>query len=277
MAEANDGKTKRGKVSIWRLATGAYGIVFKNLGAFAALAIIPMALNYVLLIVLAIVAPGMNVDPAQAGPANFWWWVSIAVSSIVASVFAVAWHRFVLLRRRDSFTPAQFRLGPREIKFFLYVVLLSLPWYVSAGLTGEMTTSPEPSPILVLAMLVVFVGAVFAWLRLSFILPATAIDAEIGLGGAWHATWGVSWRILWATVLVGIPWGIVIGIIMGALGQETYLRLISGAGQGYYLVAGIQSILGFLAYALMVSVLSLAFRRHTGWSPDATAANAYTS
>ena len=259
------------KLPIWGLANEAYGLVFGNLSTLASLAILPMAIGYLAWIAALTMSGGSMMEMAEAGASDPLWWGLQILGGLVGAVFVVSWHRFVLLGQRDSATPVQFRLGRRELKFFLYFVVISLPTYlggVLSSLAGWMMGSEAGSGlVLVLALMGAFVLGVVVGVRCSFIFPALSVDADGGLVAAWRATKGVSWRLFWATCLVALPWLIVYVALLSVLGPQSMIAM--WGGPDVYLIAGIQTIIGYVVYAVIVSVLSLAFMRHTGWSPTA--------
>ncbi len=263
MTVPESGRRDPSKVWIWELAFGGFIAVFGNLKIFAALAAVPFAIEIVAAVTIFDELGNANDEAAPLGTGILSWWWSELLGAFLGAVFAVAWHRFILLGRRDSTDPVQFRLGLREAKFFFYLLLLILPFDLA-----DPSRSPFVPPSLdglgmMSVRLGLFVLGAVVWVRFCFIFPALAVNADRGLVSAWRETRGVGWRIFWALILVGLIWVILEGIVSDAVGSV----MQSSTGVGAYVVLALEFLLGYLGYAVTVGVVSLAYRRRTGWVP----------
>ncbi|MDP7604373.1 MAG: hypothetical protein QF546_11100, partial [Alphaproteobacteria bacterium] len=81
------------KLPVWSTIGRAYGLVFANLAAFAALAALPVGLSYLVLLAGDSLAARLELHILARllleQPLRWLFWI----------VFAVAWHRYVLLGR----------------------------------------------------------------------------------------------------------------------------------------------------------------------------------
>ncbi len=259
------------KVYIWKLARDSYGILFHNIGKLFGLAIIPMTAGILLGFAYLSTTGGSYLELGRAGTSEPWWWINTVVGSFLGAVFAVGWHRLILLGSADATGPVQFRVSRREVKFFLFVVLLMIPFYLGNLLIGLLTASPDGDAagaigggLAAAAGSIVFIiVSTIIWVRCSFLFPAIAVEADQGLATAWRQTSGVAWRLFWAGMLVVIPLLIVVLVLFWPDGPV--LRAIRSAGFGDYPNVVVQQAVGYISYAAMVGVVSLAYKRRTGW------------
>jgi hypothetical protein len=263
------------KLPVWSTIGRAYGLVFANLAAFAALAALPVGLSYLVLLAGDSLAARLELHILARllleQPLRWLFWI----------VFAVAWHRYVLLGRPQDRRWLGFRFGRRELRFFLYALALALPFVVAflplfivppLLQKSHWTTQLGAMSGVGLVMLVIFAGGFFLSVRFSFILPSVSVDRPAGLDTAWAETRGSGWRIFAATMLGAIPLG-VLDQLLRALIIELGGRLAAGGTGLRALLAALpfgQLLISFLFTAILVSILSLAFRARSGWQPPAT-------
>lgn len=189
------------------------------------------------------------------------------------TIFAVAWHRLVLLGAQTapaSVAPAWHR---RHWRFYSYALLLAL---MNAALllglqaaTGGLALneageiSPDQSASFAGAALVGLLLLFYVVMRLSFVFPAVAVDEDYRLGNAWRHTGGQGLRLMLIVFLALTPvlllgWT-VLGVILSALARDGVSTFDSGVA---FLAT---SALGYLSLALSLTVVSTAFRICTGW------------
>ncbi len=151
---------------------------------------------------------------------------------------------------------------------------------------GLMAIRPESGSMPVVADLMPIVGfAIVAYImiRLSFVFPAVSVDETYRLRQAWIHTKGQGLRLLGATVIAAAPiaalvWGS--GEILGALlfaGPEPGHDGLPAVAQmeafvkanlsALLLIQTLSAAINYVLMALMVSVISIAFRICTGWVP----------
>uniref|UniRef100_UPI003BA89488 hypothetical protein n=1 Tax=Stappia sp. TaxID=1870903 RepID=UPI003BA89488 len=228
-----------------RLFTGALKALFSDFDAF-----IRICWAWYLLIavlsVLAIILLGERV-PAAIIPIALIWLASSAS-------IAVAWHRNLLLRERPG--PVHLRFGGRELRYigktFLIMFIVIIPAAI-VMLVAMLVTSGSSS---VWASLLV-VGAVATFLvlppvmRLSLILPATALDEKLGIGEAFYDSEGLGLPMAIAGVLLALLVGAidyVLGFAAGALG--------GGSVVGAVAIAILSIALQLAATALQIGILT---------------------
>ena len=274
-------KPSKSKLPVWRTAGEAYAFIFRNPGVFVSLAAIPLALSLPLGFAMLLVQP-ITPDDYQTyltESAFFGWWDLVnIIHQLIWAIFAVSWHRFVLLGRKDSTGPVQFLLRRRELRFFLYTLIFLLPFYIvsvlSRSVFGRVFREPSmetfQSSFDVLMILGgVMVVAFIIMICCTLIFPAIAVDSDRGFGTAWRQLRGSTWRLIWALVIVVAPFLPV----SGAIAQVTVPMLMDAASgadvswTAFILLLAVNSLLGFLLAAVAVTVLSLAYRHLTGWTP----------
>ncbi len=255
-----------GKLPVWSTIGRAYRLVFANITAFAALAALPLGLSYLVLLAGDGLAARLELHTLVRllleQPLRWLFWIA----------FAVAWHRYVLLGRPQDRRWLGFRFGRREARFFFYALLLALPFVVAflplfivppLLQKSHWTVQAGAMAGVGLVMLAIFAGGFFCSVRFSFILPSISVDRTGGLETAWAETSGSGWRIFAATMLGAIPLGVVDQLLRALVIELGELPALLA------LLPFVQLVTSFLFTAILVSILSLAFRARSGWKPDA--------
>lgn len=254
-------KAAMNKLPVMDTVADAYAAMITNFDMFLRLAALPM------LVTLALwYAPDKS---------PFWEWrdewpvyLIPAATLIPWSIFAVSWHRFLLRKRYDMRWPVQFRLGLRELRYlglstYLLIPGYILPWF-AAGMIFRWTDDDLAGTKFLLSlffsalMYAVWVGLL---VRCSFALSAVSVDGSASLPRAWSQLRGSSWRLFWAMLLAFIP----IPAFLALIGSGSYNILTTVFVDRLFLCA-----ITYLLSALVIAVLSLAYRRLSGWSPDAS-------
>ena len=267
---------------MWRTVGDAFIIMFRNPGPLLAMALIPMVISGSITAFSMTETGGVPYDLAAYSPSIVWMLLTTVVGWLVYSIFAVSWHRFVLFGKRDTVSPVQFYLGRRELTFFLYLALLmipmSAPGFLMIGMIGS--TPPEESAGIVLGVsllnLVGTIGGIFIWIRCMFIFPAVAVDESPRLRIAWRRGKGIWWRLFGAVTFTSLP-GIVIAMAFGwQLGWLDPQNLANMANDRSAMAAYVitSQVIGYVIGSAGVAVVSLAFKRQTGWSPRAAPGDA---
>jgi hypothetical protein len=132
--------------------------------------------------------------------------VFLAVRNLVATPFAIAVHRHLLLGE----TMQRYSLdisNPRLLRFFAFVMALDLAFSLPGWISPELRSW---------ASVVLFFLVTGVALRCVMIFPAIAVDAAgASLRNAWLDAKGHSWRISWIVLITAAP---IIGImILGVL------------------------------------------------------------
>jgi len=130
---------------------------------------------------------------------------------------AVAWHRFVLLEEIGNGLPTFH--GGRMFAYFLVVLGMTLVLALAAGAMGALAGVLFGSftPLFFIVIIAIAVFAMWAFYRLSPLLPAAALGQSIGVKQAWEATSDISGSVLAAALLLiffSILCGAVAALIM---------------------------------------------------------------
>lgn len=224
----------------------------------------------------------------------------ILVSFAATSHFGFNWCRVMLLgpqglpARSLAWREPHWRFFGYALLLFLVMLLSTLPMSaigsIIAGILGLAAAPGAAGPRMFLAMLLVFLGIVYVLARLGFVFPAAAVEENYSLRLAWQHTAGQGLRMTAALFAAALPIVLVqllltVLLLEGLLGislaqmLETASEpagtsaLAEGAGgEGPSLAAAllfnlVAIVLNFLSFAVMFSLLSLAFRTCTGWVP----------
>ena len=179
--------------------------------------------------------------------------VQLVIHAIVRlfllSVFAVAWHRYLLLGTRDTSVPVQFWPGMRDVKYFARIMLFLLPQEIIL-LAIE---AQNLFLVLLLLLITLFVAAPFA-----FAFPATAIDEYRGFGAARRALRGATMQLVGAILLSFVAITVLVFLLGGIFGSLVLASFGPGAMVSFF------NALTFLTVGIPVAVVSVAYRRLVG-------------
>lgn len=238
--------------------------VFGNLRALALAAALPFALSLAL-----------NFSTSSSEALIGWGSVILLLSLVPMTLFAVAWHRFVLLGPQRAMPTAMPRIEQRHLRFFFFAAVLllieAIPVLGMVQTLEQLKAFEEQQPPEIakeiardtLMNFALFLVAVFLTLRFSFVLPAVAVDEKYGFRDSWVHTRGQVWRMLFGIFLLVLPMAIlfhIIGTVSAAGGAP-------GADLGL-LPAVILQALQYLIMGLTFAFFSSAFRECTGWIPE---------
>ncbi len=268
------------KLPVVETAKEAYVRVFDNPRLLARASLAPFCLSLAL-IVLSFTVPVISALGYLFG----------ILGLLPYTFFGVAWHRLTLLgpvAGAPALLPAW---APRHWRFLGYLLATML---ISSGTTavvfslGLMAIQPEPGSLPAVAGLMPLAGfAVVAYvmIRLSFVFPAVSVDESYRLRHAWTHTKGQGLRLLGATVIPAAPMVALVWGVNEILGALLFAEPASAPGQGslpplaqmeafidanlgaLLLIQTITAAINYVLMALMVSVISIAFRTCTGWVP----------
>ena len=239
--------------------------------------------------------------PAGGGVSLFLVLVSFAASCH----FGVNWCRIILFGP-EALPAKALSWGEFHWRFFGYsaflvlaMMLMAVPLAfigsVLAAILGLMGPTGQVGPGAVLVLLVMFAGMIYALARLGFVLPAAAAGETYGLGLSWQHTAGQGFRLTVALAAVALPLTIaqiaislVLLQLFFGLSMADLMPQIPGEGLpaerpapavspgeppsilGVIVFNLIQAVANFLAFAVVFTFLSFAFRTCTGWVPDTT-------
>ena len=259
----------------------AYSLVFGRLGLLVKAAAFPYLISTVLA-VLSVTAPSNWVLAM----------IVVILGFVPYTIFGVSWHRVTLLgpsAGAPSVTPAWERRHSRFLGYALAVTLIGYGLAIAIVLSGVLLAVPlGESAELILAMAVVFGGSIvffYMIMRLSFVLPAVAVDETYRLAHAWTHTRGQGFRLIGLMILTAVPMVAVSWAVGGILGlvflgdltlpagtegapPEAAMQDVAVGNTGSFIVIQLIMIaVNYLLTALMVSAISIAFRSCTGWVP----------
>ena len=219
--------------------------VFGNLPLLATICAVPMLLS--LLTDIATVF----VEPPWAGLVR-----SFALE-LPWTLMGVVWLRWILQVDRAAgpgFFPA---LERRHLRFLGYSILLTcidLPLMFFSTMTGD---AAGEEPLLSVLFWAIYFVAVYVEMRFSFVYVAAAVDEKYSLGLAWRHSRGSHIGLFLALGLtVLLPWRLL-----------NYVLEELSAGQADLLLWLLWHLGFWLAQALYLTVIALAFRICTGWVP----------
>ena len=268
------------KLPVVATAKEAYARVFSNPRLLARAALAPFCLSLAL-IVVSFTVPVVSALGYLFG----------LLGLLPYTFFGVAWHRLTLLgpvAGAPALLPAW---APRHWRFLGYLLATTL---IGASATavvfsiGLMAIQPEAGSLPAVAGLMPVVGfaiVAYVMIRLSFVFPAVSVDESYRLRHAWAHTKGQGLRLLGATLLAAVPMvALVYGVneILGALlfaepapapGQDgvspiAQMEAFVDANLGALMLTQVvTAAINYVLMALMVSVISIAFRTCTGWVP----------
>jgi len=179
----------------------------------------------------------------------------VAVNIIAMTLFAVSWHRLALLGERPRLIP---EVRSEHIRFAL--VAFALVFGLSSILmVGFAFTLVQPAGM---ATILALILALLVYIKLSMLLPAAAVGVPCRIQDAWRMTSGQVLPLFWASLLALLP------IIFGSL---LLTFLLSGAlpklfGEGLLanlVLLAVKTLLNYFALAVMVAIISLAYKEIT--------------
>ncbi len=237
--------TRPQELRAFELVAEGAGMTFRDFRVVAGLGALPALMSVLWALVLGI---------GEVGPLH----VSTIAYSLgelfLFSTFAVAWHRYILLRRRDTRASLQFWPSTRD---FLYFVRLSLflvpPQAVVVALAASRT--PEESLGLLPLYLVAELGAMIGAGLFSLGFPAMAIDRFHGFAAARQALRGATPPLIGALAIVTVAATI--------LTQALVVPLAAG-GVSTLLGAVLHTLITLGYVAVVVAIVSIAYRRRVG-------------
>lgn len=262
------------RLPVIQTVSATYRFVFENLRWFVRAALVPYVISTLLF--------ALQVQiPAEESPGLAL--LLIALGLIPYTLFAVSWHRLALLGPAAAVPPIVPPWRPRHSRFLGFFILVTLIGYfvvlpLAILVGGLALASAKEVPTLVLVLLVpsVTIAMFYLTLRLSFVFPAISVDERYGLAESWRHTAGQGLRLLGAMMLAVLPIALTIAalfLIFAGAPLETLPEIpAEAAAPGSSLVAAVvfqvlSAVLGYLLTAVMVSVMSFAFRACTGWIP----------
>ena len=226
------------RLRVYETVGEAFRLTFRNFRTMLGLALAPM--------VLAVLLPAVMRLDLEAMASEELLIIHALARLFLLSVFAVAWHRYLLLGTRDTSVPVQFWPGARDVKYFARLILFLLPQEI---ILVAMQTH-DLMLVLVLLLITLFVAAPFA---LAF--PATAVDKYQGLLAARRALRGATLQLVGAILLSFVAITVILFLLGGVLGSLILATFGPGAMVSFF------NALTFLTVGVPVAVVSVAYRK----------------
>jgi hypothetical protein len=180
---------------------------------------------------------------------------------LLLAIFAVGWHRFVLLGPARAGGGLGIGFGPRELRFFgkMWLCLLGLIVmsfvFAQVELVLARVLSANPYGFLLVASVGYLLLAAFVLARVAPAFAALSIDQPASFPAAWKATSGNGLQLLAIYLFIFVGWFLVtlaFGSLAGALGL--------GAVAPYALLF-IGAVMTCVQTAMLVTVNALVYRR----------------
>ncbi len=262
------------KLAVLQTLSEAYGRVLTNLPLLARAAMVPFLLS------LALVAASFAA--AESLPLTT---LIIVLGFVPYTIFGIAWHRVTLLGPAAGAPPLVPAWRQRHWRFLGYLAAVTLIGYgvtvmvFSIAITvvqpGAEVTPRALSVVLIAGTLIL----AYVMMRLSFVFPAVAVDEAYRLKHSWTHTKGQGLRLLGALLLTAIPMLALVWVVSALFGAFLFTEpaapeaqmeaVIAENSVAIYVSQMVMVALNYGLMALVVSVISIAFRTCTGWVPVA--------
>lgn len=185
---------------------------------------------------------------------------------LVVAVFAVGWHRLILLGPRAG-GGLGIALGRRELACFgrLWLCLLGM---IAAsfvvGIAEVMLASllrANALDFVLIALPGYYLLVAYVIGRIGLAFAGLSVDQRFNFNAAWHATRGEGLRILAIYLLLAVAW-VAVNVLFG------FLAGLLGLGEAApYAFLFICAVLSVAFMAVLATVNALLFRRLSGWRP----------
>ena len=226
------------RLRVYETVGEAFRLTFRNFRTMLGLALAPL--------VLAVLLPAVMRLDLQTDASAVQLVIHAIARLFLLSVFAVAWHRYLLLGKRDTAVPIQFWPGTRDVKYFGRLVLFLLPQEIIL----IAMQAHDLMLVLVLLLITLFIAAPFA---LAF--PATAVDDYQGLLAARRKLRGATLQLVGAILLSFVAITVLLFLLGGVLGSLVLATFGPGAMVSFF------NALTFLTVGIPVAVVSVAYRK----------------
>jgi hypothetical protein len=166
------------------------------------------------------------------------------------TTFAIAWHRKYLLPKEQATVNEILTWRTRHTRFLLYAIGLT---FATAVVLVVGLSLAAFAPVL---LVLVLAGAVVVYARLSQVLPSAALDHGLSFGGSWTLTRGHTGRLFAVIAATWFPTAVLVSLF-----QRIMLLLLGGSDSfmAIFVRAFVGNVIGYLAVAVGVSVLSLVY------------------
>ena len=248
---------QRAPLSIRGTFSEAYALLWSNRDGFLLVGLIPVAASFL----LTVIANSVPVTPGAGREAGILLAV-LAADLIPTTLFAVGWHRLILLGPEQANAAPSLRWGSRETTYLWRSVLLVVGTLLAMAIPVSIAGALAQRFALghLLFALVSFL-ALFVMVRLALVLPASAVDAPYDFSRSWNDTAARGLRLVAIVFLVALPLFLLLQTFNGLVGA------VGLAAAAPFTVMLLNSVGSYVLLAALLTVFSLAFRRLSGW-PD---------
>jgi len=203
--------------------------------------------------------------------------VGIALPMAFYVMFAVAWHRRCLRPEEQTTILTALKWDRRKTLFLFRFILISVVSFIGAlpvliisgiiGMTGAggMAVSGVGGPGTAVFMmqalkLILIVVALLVQVRLSLLLPATALDQRLTLMEAWVISRGNSWRLLAVLLLSIAPAMVIVVLVASAISAIAQATGLGGTLTFQFIIRLAFNFAYYIVIAASVSALSMSYR-----------------
>lgn len=138
---------------------------------------------------------------AMAAEESLDWFYLISLQILIYTLLAVRVHRIILTDR--SIKQNWFYWTWRETRFlgwlivvYFYWTLIMIPIVMGVGVASDFKFVSQGVWVDTLALTLATVPGAYVFVRLAFLLPATAVDQKRNLRWAWELSKGNGWRLV---------------------------------------------------------------------------------
>lgn len=242
-------------LSISSTAAEAFNLLWSNRDGFLRTVLIPVAASFALALLAFSVAES-NILP-----------LILAADLIPTTLFAVSWHRLILLGPQQAMSAPILRWGNRETTYLWRSIVLLIGILLAMAIPFSFALAiAQRSAAGHLVMALVSLAALFIMLRFSLVLPAGAVDARYGFAQSWADTAARGFQLMGTVLLVALPSFVALRLVNGLIASTGL------AAAAPLTVLLLNSVGGYLFLAAMLTVLALVFRRLSGWQDSQPAA-----
>ena len=282
MSDSGTSPAEPRKIPFWRTIYESFLFVFTNLRRVLVIGWLPFiiiaAADY---LETAHYSGYVTFSPAITIPNDIVSWLAFAL-------FAVSWHRFVILGKRRS--AAAGLLARRNFIYLGYFVVLiggpvlaeELVVEVLARLAGQLPpwrfvggrSASDLFPVFTLGVAVL----ILMLMRFYLVFPAAAIDRPMKAAEAYLKIHGNTWRLICATLLITVIFSLPYHFLRPYVGEEANEAILAKVeGVTFEAVLAAYVIVLSVAYFLMTAVLvtiQSKFYVHIMGAPQREAADA---
>jgi len=267
------------ELGFWATLANIYQAFFIHFGRILKLTLIPFMISTAAYIFGDLYLEATYVD------SNSFTLISITVQLVevlLFYLFSLSIFRLMLLGNWESMVWFDGEWRKRLVMYAFRALTVFVPIIVlTAVLLFGLRTLAAYSTITVLIALPIGVLVLFAFfLRLSYALPAAAVDAPYSIRDSWRATKGSTLKILFIGIFsVGPPLILFVGVVLLLNNALPGLELFDSydiaytINPSYWLITPIGMYLSYVVATFVVIMIAIMFYFRTGWRPGTVRAD----